>query len=856
MRPGCSLCDRQSLLIYPVRYAVACPSGAEKAPALSGNFKIDSRAPQSAGSAKYTLRALRAGYLYTYDEKRRVLRGYVILPNGIMGRFNPNVLPPPANMVKALAHGCATETDLVSLSRCVDVAHTPGVNEATNLWIGWSNVAWTSALVQKVLDSPGGAQWRKQHMQCINIPALLAGGETDTGEFAASSKQIAHFAMDEQALQDAFEFSNTSTVDESKLHGLDNVIAKAMSQTPNKKGFVVAVNDPVGMTNDLAELTVPSLANGFDEEIFWKTTSFDLLDRAKKGIQAQASAATGLSYGISKSIADANVANVESRFGAIAPDPVGLIRLISNAFKSGSLERAAKEDAKNMSDIAAAQKKAAEDAWLEASTKIDDKGKRVSVLDQKALDSFPQESQKALDAFKPTWQPLVQAHAGWLKSELLSDWMAGVTDDKDIRSGYAYSESCAQAIGAAAGTDECTKVLEDWLAQPRLSDTRNIYARAMLFNQEDLMKAADAQIRGSDIQYEAFMNLYKGALERLRDNRTRLYDRLMLTTGNTVVRALTKTVHSAGYRLLTIRLSLQGGVVVKPSEVDPLKLQKWTLAEIKKRGIDIEGNRVERRRAAAQASKQAHARATANPSVVLLELDTDTLQRTGRLDPDAIKTLKVPGAETMRKWLGSAAPQDFNLGVVTAVIQMVTLTFAVKDWYESDQFSKDENAKKFYACLLSWFGNVVETISLTAAAFHERSHPLSAYIWKKWPRTARFTTVGKFVGRGMGSVAGAYFAWTDLFMSAPEARQHEQYGLQRLYLASGMLGIYVSFISITGYVPGFWPVFVLAIAISVGIAKLKDAALKGWIEHCKFSTDKTYCTLKDEVVAFNFAVGG
>jgi hypothetical protein len=77
----CSFCDRKGLLLYPVRYAVACPAGAEKAPGLSGNFKIEN-APAEIATAKYTLRAIRTGFLYTYDEKRDRLKGYLVMPGG------------------------------------------------------------------------------------------------------------------------------------------------------------------------------------------------------------------------------------------------------------------------------------------------------------------------------------------------------------------------------------------------------------------------------------------------------------------------------------------------------------------------------------------------------------------------------------------------------------------------------------------------------------------------------------------------------------------------------------------------------------------------------------------------------
>ncbi|MFP3632050.1 toxin VasX, partial [Burkholderia sp. SIMBA_045] len=89
--------------------------------------------------------------------------------------------------------------------------HTPGSDEATNLWIGWSNVRWTKDLVHNKIND---AAWRKQHMQCINVPAMLAGGATDTGEFQATQSKIAHFAMDAQAMKAAFGFSNRVPRDE------------------------------------------------------------------------------------------------------------------------------------------------------------------------------------------------------------------------------------------------------------------------------------------------------------------------------------------------------------------------------------------------------------------------------------------------------------------------------------------------------------------------------------------------------------------------------------------------------------------------------------------------------------------
>jgi hypothetical protein len=850
---GCPLCDRQSLLIYPVRYAVACPRGAAKAPALSGNFKIDGRAPQTIGTAKYTLRGLRQGYLYTYDEKRKRLDAYMVLDDGSLWHFPPDTTPPPGAK-DALTQSCAgrAETDYESLGRCVSVEHTPGTDEATNLWIGWSNVRWTKDLVHNKI---GDASWRKQHMQCIDVPTMIAGGAADTGEFEAARSKVAHFAMDNKAMKDAFGFSNRAPEDEIRLRqrNVAKRIGEAMAQSPLKKGFIVAVNDPVGVTNDLAELTVPNLNNGFDEQIYWKYISAQLLDRAEAGIRANAKALTSLTYGGSKAIEDENKANIEARMPAVA-DPLGAFNMLRAWIKTGSLDQAAKEVEEKTNNIPATQEEAANDAWEEASTKVGPNGKRTSVIDEEALKRFPEEYQHALDAFKPKWQPLVQAHADWLRSQLLADWMAGNHDVKDIRSGYAYSESCAQAIGTAAGTEACKKVLDDWLSQ-KAADTRNVYTRALMFNYEQLIKAADAQVHGSDIQYENFLNIYKGAVSQVEklEKAANLRDRLLVTTANQVVGVLTKGVHSAALGYITIRLSLQAGVRLKPSQISKVAVRDWTLEQAKGLGLELDGDRTDQRAAATQVGRQVmKAVPPSDPNIVAYEMDTDALVTDGKLNASAIKAIKVPGVETAKKWLRSSS--EFNLGVATAVFQMATLVFATQDLLGSDQFNRGENRMKFAACIASVMGNIIETASETVAK--AESHPLSAFITRHWANAERYSEYGKYGGRALGTVAGLVLAGYDVLHNAREAWGNKEYGLSLLYGASGILGAYISVAAFLGSISFFWPVLIASILVGVAIAHFKSSAIKDWISRCRFSKGEHYDSLDAELVAFQSAVGG
>lgn len=852
---GCPLCDRQSLLIYPVRYAIACPRGAAKAPALSGNFKIDGRAPQAVGTAKYTLRALRQGYLYTYDEKRKRLSAYMVLDDGSLWYFPPDTTPPPgakdARTQSCIAMG---ETDFESLGRCVSVEHTPGSDEATNLWIGWSNVRWTKDLVH---NKVGDATWRKQHMQCVNVPAMLAGGAADTGEFQAAHDKVAHFAMDDQAMKDAFGFSNRAPKDEIRLRQrkIAKRIGDAMAQSPLKKGFIVAVNDPVGITNDLAELTVPNLNNGFDEQIYWKYISAQLLERAESGIRGNAKALTGLSYRMSQTAQSVN--DVNSRIGNYNAPPMadvtGLYRLIKGVFKTGSFEQAAKEEDARMANVPATIEASANEAWEDASTKVGPDGKRISVLDEEALKRFPQEYQQALEAFKPKWQPLVQAHADWLKSQLLAEWMAGNHDTQDLRSGYAYSESCAQAIGSGAGTEPCGKVLDAWL-NGQASNIGNVYARALMFNQDTLIKAADAQVHGSDIQYENFLNLYKEAFKKIESlgNAASLRDRLIVTTANKIVAVLTKAARGAALGFVTIRLAMQAGVRLKPSQVSKLAIRDWALQQARELGVKLDGDRTEQRASATQVGKQViKAAPPSDPNIVAYEMDVDALVKDGKLDASAIKAVKIPGVDAAKKWLGSA--REFNLGVVTVIFQMATLTFAAKDWAGSDQFNQGETGLKAVGAVVSILGTVIETTSETVAK--APAHPLSAFIMKQWAGASEWAEVGAKVGRGLGAIAGIVLAGYDLLKNSGEAFENHEKKLGWLYIASGTLGAYIAVAAFFS-VPLFWPALILSIMVGIAIAILKASALKDWVSRCKFSKLEHYDSLESELKAFNSAIGG
>ncbi|MEJ7807449.1 MAG: T6SS effector BTH_I2691 family protein, partial [Telluria sp.] len=459
---NCELCERKGVLIFPVRYAIACPGGAMHAPGLAGNFKIDG-APREVGKAKYTLRSMRQGYLYAFDEKRKSLRAYVVTAKGQLWNFNSDFLPPPPETIK---FGCTNQAE-VAYSRCIDITHQAS-NAATHLWIGWSSVVWTKAMIARVHD---GA-WRKKHMQCIDVAAMLAGSAPHTGEFDQYHAKIAHFGMDKEALERAFSFSNTPIVQEQSQSKLHKLIGLTMARHgPYNKGYIVGLNDPVGITHDLSELTTPSVDAGFNEDIARGKMVYELLQSTEAGLREEAV------QGVAK-------ADAVAKYYAAHPDKGGDLynetrkwwHVLTAGGHDAYAARIAADKKKYGTDLAARQRAAAEHAWRDVTF-----DGSTPKLDQARINNFPALYASTLKEFEPEYENIARSHHAWLTSEQLANWMDGVHDPADLRSGYAYSESVLQCIGAGINTGMCSTQLMTWLNSGNLSGNRNLYGRGLLF---------------------------------------------------------------------------------------------------------------------------------------------------------------------------------------------------------------------------------------------------------------------------------------------------------------------------------------------------------------------------------------
>ncbi len=288
----CTVCDQRGLPILPLRYAVArCGVGiGEPAPRLQAPFgKGVTGIALPADQAQYTLRLLRAGYLYVFNEVRGEWKGYVVNNDAYLLEFDIHSKVPPD---MDGAEPCARMQGSAA-GRCILV---PSAREAGPLWIGFSDTAWTEAVWKR----HQAASYRKRHMQCIDVGAWVNAGAAPASQLHMQRLEkltdaVAEFAlpageMEGRRVRNAYpaldySIHPYSNERRSAVRLLEAATAAAGDFTP----AMVAVNDSVGMVMDLSEL-IRFKVRTFEakDDRAWKKATSDSVQVLRQAIQDSA----------------------------------------------------------------------------------------------------------------------------------------------------------------------------------------------------------------------------------------------------------------------------------------------------------------------------------------------------------------------------------------------------------------------------------------------------------------------------------------------------------------------------------------------------------------------------------------
>nr|WKF57900.1 hypothetical protein HUO10_002394 [Paraburkholderia busanensis] len=581
---SCPFCDRSGLPILPLRYAVARTDLGGKAPDIVAPFDAGSvNLPKD--SAKHTLRILRPGYLYVFDEVRGEWGGYVVNKQGLLYHFDVHAKTPPQVPDKAFNDACVRKADPY-LARCItvkDAAH------AGKIWLAFSDVMWT----ENVLAAHSEAAYRKRHMRCIDMADVRARKAAAHMDSFDRLKNVAEFSKvlkpDTSATQTHDALTKQAAALEQQLkqmqqaraaHPLTGAAASAaQKQEAQTQAQLASVKQSLAGTW-LPEITVVS-----DRAIGFSQQPLNIL-----GDQTQGLADWGK-----------QVAKPYEAVMVAVPDPAGvaaelalLMRMRMQAFMRD--ERSDKDRPRKtalsgvIEQIRDAIRTQAEQDFIngrEEQAQRDENGyvmsggmmampvagnaslaalDRAITADQlrkagddewKKYDELYSEPQRvawqnsfntALQSFdQNVLGPLAVAHRDLLKGDSFYNYFDCNFDSQVVQSGIVYTMVFGQCIAGTQDKSCSADLYNQWL-QGDLTDKRNILLRALCAHQDTQAKAIQSAVQSSvawaELPWDKLMGIGKATFDQLLEAQRDEIGRLATLVAGAITATLKKVGES------------------------------------------------------------------------------------------------------------------------------------------------------------------------------------------------------------------------------------------------------------------------------------------------------------------------
>jgi hypothetical protein len=190
----CKMCGKKGLPILLTRYAVATRIAEQferepNAPRITGDFvKPDINLDDT---THYTLRLLRGGYVYVYDEARKTWKGYFVTDEAHLMEFNVQETF-GQSAVKGENPEKKTPCQPIKYSFLAGCITLEKPEEATNLWVAFSDVQWTEAVWKKFDENKDGV--REKQMRKLDIKTWLETQKSPHAcRFEDVSKHVAEY---------------------------------------------------------------------------------------------------------------------------------------------------------------------------------------------------------------------------------------------------------------------------------------------------------------------------------------------------------------------------------------------------------------------------------------------------------------------------------------------------------------------------------------------------------------------------------------------------------------------------------------------------------------------------------------
>jgi acid stress-induced BolA-like protein IbaG/YrbA len=795
----CEFCDKRGLPLLLVRDGVA-PAGAG-AP-LAQDLPIE----LAASAAHYTKRLLRSGYVNVHDEARKRWETYFVTPEGFLFKLlqTPGVTP----VLPSKPFNCPDEGHR-AVASCITV---PDPMNASTIWIGFSDVLWTDA-VREAHNDPA---YRKRHMLAIDVKAALAGGMLPhTRRIAQIAAVVAEYAMAPGKAIAAFDWNPFKF---NTRHGRTDRLKQECEAMRPEKGLIVTLSDPAGVAQELAFLMKWNLDLFINRqpEDRRKLAASAAIDQIEQSVRSQSE------------VAEVNAAEQLAN-EQLTGDPFGHL-----------LSESTRKQTENMREVTSTQaNRAADNAWRKYAKKFDD-------TDRKAWQTAFNQKLESYDA--KYIAPLALNHAAWMKSTPLANYFECNYDRNHAESGAAYTTVLTHCIISTQDKQACAKLYDEWL-KGDITDTKNLLLQAMVLNQTaiaDAVKSATTvSIDLRQIPWDNLFAAYTNSVERLSQGTQEAAARLMVQIAGPVARMLGKVLDgTTGFRAAFMATGLISGHPVVVCEIigGKKEFRAHLIRElVRASGQVVSENQMRRAVAAELKLQQIHGvsleGSTRKRWLMLADQERIANMPSG-LSPKqraewlakSIKTVEAVETLNLGRWR-TVINQNVRFGVVTGILQAVSLTKLIADEEKSLANENQDAARRLYAGVTVIAATTSEVIGNAVAG--------RAALGMRFGQGLALTsaTILKFVGKAAGVLVGLFVAGLDA-MKAREAKAEKQLGLAWLYGSSAVVGVGLT-VAIAGAallgaaaVPIIGILILLLIGISILIEYVKDNPVQDWLERC------------------------
>uniref|UniRef100_UPI0039B0407D T6SS effector BTH_I2691 family protein n=1 Tax=Morganella psychrotolerans TaxID=368603 RepID=UPI0039B0407D len=856
---GCEFCNRHGLPVLPVRPSVFAEK--DNLPAVPGSIDIPVEAK---GRTKYTLRLLRTGFLYIYDEMAKEWINYYMTEDGYYYPLGSSISPFPA-ILTGKRKPCADQPSELARASLVTLPVLPPPLKNGKFWFTWAETQWT----EKVKKQHEEADYRARYMQCFDMNKWLTENkENQVLPINILRDTVAEYSRN-AVTSDAKKWA---TFEWKKVNPLDaGFLIQESNELGNGRGCILTLQDPVGITQEISDLTNYDLIHELTErkdishQVFTRNailTIKNLIDESAKDDVADESernnriyygqgnygyirSETETNYEVKKEIDNYNIANDSVR---------NISEITGQEFK----EKTTKEKDQDINDIIKGNKRnKADDERLEGRKK-EEWAKYSQYINEKEFNKFDKEYKEEVTKYdKSTIIPRGMMYLSWLGSELFISYFIHNFDDDDISDGMDYTLTCSSCITGMQFIPIVLEKLTDWINNSAVNE-RHVLSRALSLNQTKLIKkieeATATTLTYKQIPWSTLLDAYQEAMKPHSDQISIILSKYICNISgalnNIIYKALSsdyvfKAVVTLGAlnNKAVIKVSLigtQGHFIshavretIRTAGIQNAKAKNWMRPGIEKRLFisRAKGYKLDKE--------------VIKPRIAFL--DRDELKKYDDL-PVKVRAEKS-GSAFMRedeyrnkqyvKWqekLKSTGSQlgrgsGVLLGTTIAIIQFNNLMVSAK--FEDTKLTQDqaEEQIKFLAGIASLFATVLKTATAGANAYNLFLQGRSQLSFIRTSRILR--QFGRLI-RGGGNVAGFVLSYYDIIHGAEEWDKGNCM-LAVSFFVSGGSSLCLIFMSIFPLPVIIFLVVAFIVSTIYIIFNIQDDIQK-WLERCLWRT--------------------